>query len=68
MGECNKTTTFAILDYFYESGGNFLDTANNYQREEAEQWVGEWMQKRGNRNQMGKSPYLFSIYSRQNKD
>lgn len=31
MGECDKKTTFEILDYFYESGGNFIDTANNYQ-------------------------------------
>lgn len=31
MGECNKKTSFEILDYFYESGGNFIDTANNYQ-------------------------------------
>lgn len=31
MGECNKETTESILDYFYESGGNFIDTANNYQ-------------------------------------
>lgn len=25
MGECNKETTFEMLDYFYESGGNFID-------------------------------------------
>lgn len=31
MGVCDKNTTFEILDYFYESGGNFIDTANNYQ-------------------------------------
>ena len=29
MGECNKETAFAMLDYFYEQGGNFIDTANN---------------------------------------
>lgn len=22
MGECNKDTTFEILDYFYQNGGN----------------------------------------------
>lgn len=22
MGECNKETAFAMLDYFYEQGGN----------------------------------------------
>jgi aryl-alcohol dehydrogenase-like predicted oxidoreductase len=31
MGVCDKKTSFAILDYFYEAGGNFIDTANNYQ-------------------------------------
>ena len=31
MGVCDKKTTFEILDYFYESGGNFIDTSNNYQ-------------------------------------
>ncbi|EKD21715.1 uncharacterized protein L3040_004937 [Drepanopeziza brunnea f. sp. 'multigermtubi'] len=52
MGECNKDTTFEILDFFYESGGNFIDTANNYQKEESEIWIGEWMKKRENRDQM----------------
>lgn len=27
MGECNKDTTFGILDYFYENGGNFIDVS-----------------------------------------
>lgn len=26
MGECSKETAFEILDYFYEMGGNFIDT------------------------------------------
>ncbi|KXL49030.1 hypothetical protein M433DRAFT_2701 [Acidomyces richmondensis BFW] len=52
LGECNKETAFAMLDYFYEQGGNFIDTANNYQGEESETWIGEWMQKRGNRDEM----------------
>lgn len=52
MGKCDKKTTFEILDYFYESGGNFIDTANNYQDEESETWVGEWMAARQNRDEM----------------
>lgn len=52
MGECNKQTTFEILDYFFENGGNFIDTANNYQSEESETWIGEWMAERGVRDQM----------------
>jgi hypothetical protein len=26
MGECDQKTTESILDYFYEQGGNFIDT------------------------------------------
>jgi aryl-alcohol dehydrogenase-like predicted oxidoreductase len=52
MGVCDQKTTEEILDFFYESGGNFIDTANNYQKEESEMWIGEWMKKRGNRDQM----------------
>ncbi|KAK9771224.1 hypothetical protein AB5N19_10948 [Seiridium cardinale] len=52
MGACDQTQTEKILDFFYEQGGNFIDTANNYQAEESEQWIGEWMKKRGNRDQI----------------
>jgi aryl-alcohol dehydrogenase-like predicted oxidoreductase len=52
MGECNKQTTFEILDHFYENGGNFIDTANNHQQEESEKWIGEWMESRGVRDRM----------------
>lgn len=27
MGECSKETAFEMLDYFYEQGGNFIDTS-----------------------------------------
>lgn len=52
MGACDQKQTEEILDFFYSQGGNFIDTANNYQFEESEQWIGEWMKKRGNRDQM----------------
>jgi len=52
MGECDRETTFDILDHFYENGGNFIDTANNYQNGESERWIGEWMEERGVRDQM----------------
>ncbi|KAL8727733.1 MAG: hypothetical protein Q9166_005846 [cf. Caloplaca sp. 2 TL-2023] len=52
MGECTKETAFGMLDYFYEMGGNFIDTAANYQSEESEQWLGEWMKTRGRRDEM----------------
>ena len=52
LGECSKETAFAMLDYFYEQGGNFIDTAVNYQEGESEQWLGEWMEFRGRRDEM----------------
>ncbi|KAI0889229.1 norsolorinic acid reductase [Annulohypoxylon maeteangense] len=52
MGTCDRKTVEEILDFFYEQGGNFIDTANNYQAQESEQWLGDWMKKRGNRDQM----------------
>ncbi|ORY64987.1 aldo/keto reductase [Pseudomassariella vexata] len=52
MGACDKPTTEAILDFYYQQGGNFIDTANNYQAEESEEWIGDWMKQRGIRDQM----------------
>ncbi|KAL2127098.1 hypothetical protein VTI74DRAFT_11326 [Chaetomium olivicolor] len=52
MGACDEKTTEEILDYFFEQGGNFIDTANNYQFEESEKRIGAWMKKRNNRDQM----------------
>ncbi|ETS83176.1 Norsolorinic acid reductase [Pestalotiopsis fici W106-1] len=52
MGACDQKQTEEILDFFHSQGGNFIDTANNYQFEESEKWIGEWMKKRGNRDQM----------------
>ena len=46
----------AVLDAFFDAGGNFIDTADVYSRwapglkgGEAETVIGEWMQRRGNR-------------------
>lgn len=52
MGECDQATTESVLDFFYEQGGNFIDTSNNYQFQDSEKWIGEWMKKRGVRDQM----------------
>lgn len=41
-----------MLDFFYDQGGNFIDTAVNYQDGESEQWLGEWMQSRGRRDEI----------------
>lgn len=54
MGAVDQKQTEEILDFFYEQGGNFVDTSNNYQAEQSETWIGEWMKKRGVRDQMSK--------------
>jgi aryl-alcohol dehydrogenase-like predicted oxidoreductase len=51
-GECRKDAAFEIMDHFYSEGGNFFDTANVYQYGESEEWVGEWMASRQNRDQI----------------
>ena len=51
-GAMNKESSFKLLDAFYDAGGNFIDTANNYQEESSEEFIGEWMEARGNRDQM----------------
>ncbi|KAK5050798.1 putative aryl-alcohol dehydrogenase aad14 [Exophiala bonariae] len=50
MGSMDKESSFKLLDAYYEGGGNFIDTANNYQNEQSEKWIGEWMTERNNRD------------------
>ncbi|KAJ7124062.1 Aldo/keto reductase [Mycena crocata] len=52
FGSMDKTSSFKLLDAFFEAGGNFIDTANNYQNESSEMFIGEWMESRGIRDQM----------------
>ncbi|CCM01842.1 uncharacterized protein FIBRA_03912 [Fibroporia radiculosa] len=52
MGQMDKADSFALLDAFYEAGGNFIDTANLYQDESSEMFIGEWMEARGIRDQI----------------
>ena len=62
IGTNSKENSFKILDTFFEAGGNFIDTANNYQNEESEILIGEWMQKRKNRGQMVIATKFTTIY------
>ncbi|KAF2396523.1 Aldo/keto reductase [Trichodelitschia bisporula] len=64
LGECSKDTAFEMLDFFYKSGGNFIDTSNNYQNEESETWIGEWMALRGNREQIVLATKFTTGYKR----
>lgn len=52
MGAMDKASSFKLLDAFYDAGGNFIDTANNYQDESSEAFIGEWMEMRGIRDQI----------------
>ncbi|KAJ5607701.1 Aryl-alcohol dehydrogenase (AAD) [Penicillium hordei] len=52
MGSMNKEQSFALLDAFVAAGGNFIDTSNNYQFEQSEAWIGEWMAARNNRDRI----------------
>ena len=52
MGAMDKASSFKLLDAFYDAGGNFIDTANNYQDESSEEFIGEWMETRGIRDQI----------------
>ncbi|KAF8970110.1 NADP-dependent oxidoreductase domain-containing protein [Flammula alnicola] len=52
MGSMDKESSFKLLDAYFDNGGNFIDTANNYQDETSEMFVGEWAEKRGIRDQL----------------
>lgn len=53
MGACDKEASFTMLDHYFSLGGNFIDTAVNYQDGESETWIGEWLASRpGVREQM----------------
>lgn len=55
----DKKTSFELLDYYYEAGGRFLDTSNNYafwiegaNGNESEVTVGEWIKERNIRDEI----------------
>ncbi|KAF9265088.1 Aldo/keto reductase [Marasmius fiardii PR-910] len=52
MGSMDKESSFKLLDAYFDMGGNFIDTANNYQDETSEMFIGEWAEKRGIRDQL----------------
>lgn len=65
----NRATSFALFDFFYDKGGNFLDTANfyaswlpGYQGGESETTIGAWMKDRRNRYEMVISSKLAFDY------
>ena len=42
----------AILNRYYDFGGNFIDTADSYSAGRSEHIIGSWMARRGNRDDM----------------
>jgi aryl-alcohol dehydrogenase-like predicted oxidoreductase len=55
----DKENSEAVLSFYADSGGNFIDTADMYSQwapghigGESETIIGNWMKKRGNRSQM----------------
>ncbi|RBQ66119.1 hypothetical protein FVER14953_13815 [Fusarium verticillioides] len=50
LGSMNEEDSFKLLDAYVDAGGNFIDTANNYQNEESETYIGKWVAARGNRD------------------
>ena len=62
LGSMNKEDSFKLLDAYYEAGGNFIDTANNYQDETSEKFIGEWMETKGVRDQMVIATKVSAVY------
>lgn len=52
MGSMDKESSFKLLNAFYDAGRNFIDTFSNYEDESSEEFIGEWMETRGIRDQM----------------
>ncbi|KAK7682675.1 hypothetical protein QCA50_014058 [Cerrena zonata] len=52
MGSMDKESSFKLLDAFYDAGGNFIDTANAYQCQTSEMFIGEWMERRNIRHEI----------------
>jgi aryl-alcohol dehydrogenase-like predicted oxidoreductase len=55
----DKQNSEAVLSFYADNGGNFIDTADMYSQwapghigGESERIIGDWMKKRGNREQM----------------
>lgn len=63
----NQEESFAVLDAYYEVGGNFIDTADVYSEwkegnsgGESETIIGNWMKSRGNRQDLVIATKVFS--------
>ncbi|TFK24415.1 aryl-alcohol dehydrogenase [Coprinopsis marcescibilis] len=64
FGSMDKESSFKLLDAYYDKGGNFIDTANNYQDGSSEEFIGEWSEKRGIREQLFIATKYTGAYKR----
>ena len=55
----DRNESEAVLDYYFDNGGNFIDTADMYSQwgeghvgGESETIIGDWMSRRGNRSKV----------------
>jgi len=54
----DEQRSFAVLDAYFQAGGNFIDTADSYGRRgsggagESERIIGRWIASRGNRDEL----------------
>ncbi|KLO11194.1 Aldo/keto reductase [Schizopora paradoxa] len=62
LGEMSKEQSFKMLDAYYDAGGNFIDTASTYQNETSEEFIGEWAEQRGVRDQLVIATKYTSTY------
>ncbi|KAF8190174.1 NADP-dependent oxidoreductase domain-containing protein [Pholiota molesta] len=68
MGSMDKESSFKLLDAYFDNGGNFIDTANFYQDETSEMFIGEWAEQRGIRDQLFIATKYASNLKNRNKD
>ncbi|KAK0201248.1 NADP-dependent oxidoreductase domain-containing protein [Desarmillaria ectypa] len=66
MGSMNKESSFKLLDAYFDMGGNLIDTANQYQDETSEEFIGEWAEQRGIRDQLVIATKYTTNYKRGN--
>ncbi|KAK0491999.1 NADP-dependent oxidoreductase domain-containing protein [Armillaria luteobubalina] len=64
MRSMKKEASFELLDTYFNMGGNFIDTVKFYQDEILEDFLGEWAEKRGIRDQLIIATKYTSNYKR----
>ncbi|KAH9927988.1 uncharacterized protein BXZ73DRAFT_102496 [Epithele typhae] len=47
FGAMGRGGIMKVLNAYYERRGDFIDTANAYQDETLEEFIGDWMEQRG---------------------